>query len=321
MFTIHDVLLKRILLFVPATAVLGILTANLFVYPVFTRILLQHAQSDAVTIARHMSTMLFPENVLSDEAYFEQAGTMIRKTADEFSLYKLKVFSARGRVVYSTDAGEIGEVNNLEYFHDDVAGGRVTHKIVRKNTRTLEGRTLEVDVVETYVPVVKNGRFVGALEVYFDISGSIRGIRNALALCNMISVGLLLIFCVTCFLVIRRLDTVLLEKQEARVQLEKANVRMTREIDQRIRLEKEREVLIGELRESLDKIKVLKGLVPICSFCKNIRNDAGYWEQMEAYIEKYSEVEFSHGLCPECARKHYPDLNLEGGEESAAGKR
>ena len=63
------------------------------------------------------------------------------------------------------------------------------------------------------------------------------------------------------------------------------------------------------LEEAKDKIKILSGLIPICSSCKNIRNDEGYWMQLEAYINAYSEATFSHGICPECVKKLYPELN------------
>ena len=55
-------------------------------------------------------------------------------------------------------------------------------------------------------------------------------------------------------------------------------------------------------------MKVLEGLLPICAFCKNIRNDKGEWERMEGYISRRSEAEFSHGICPSCSDKHYPGL-------------
>ncbi len=58
------------------------------------------------------------------------------------------------------------------------------------------------------------------------------------------------------------------------------------------------------------EIKILRGILPICASCKKIRNDKGYWEQIEMYIRDHSEAEFSHGLCPDCAQKLYPDLNL-----------
>lgn len=67
------------------------------------------------------------------------------------------------------------------------------------------------------------------------------------------------------------------------------------------RMEKERKKL-------LEEIKVLRGLLPICSHCKKIRNDTGYWEQIEDYIRSHSEAVFSHGICPDCLKKYYSDL-------------
>jgi len=72
--------------------------------------------------------------------------------------------------------------------------------------------------------------------------------------------------------------------------------------------EEEREKLIGELKDALAEVNKLSGLLPICSSCKKIRDDKGYWNQIEAYIRDHSEAEFSHGICPECARKLYPDF-------------
>lgn len=70
-------------------------------------------------------------------------------------------------------------------------------------------------------------------------------------------------------------------------------------------VEKEREGLIAELTRALDTIKTLRGIVPICSHCKKIRDDRGYWNKLEAYIEKHSDAAFSHGMCPECADLMY----------------
>jgi len=81
-----------------------------------------------------------------------------------------------------------------------------------------------------------------------------------------------------------------------------------RDASDRIRAEQERENLIRELEDALDKIKTLKGLLPICAHCKRIRDDRGYWAQVETYIEAHSLAEFSHGICPECVRKYYPEV-------------
>ncbi|CCK79107.1 response regulator [Desulfobacula toluolica] len=75
------------------------------------------------------------------------------------------------------------------------------------------------------------------------------------------------------------------------------------------KMEKEREQLIRELKQALEKVKLLSGLLPICSFCKKIRNDKGYWEKVESFIHKHSEATFSHGICPDCMDKQYGDEN------------
>ena len=63
-----------------------------------------------------------------------------------------------------------------------------------------------------------------------------------------------------------------------------------------------------DLQRALREVKVLKGLVPICASCKKIRNDQGFWQQLEEYIQQHSEAEFSHGLCTPCIKKHYPGV-------------
>ena len=80
------------------------------------------------------------------------------------------------------------------------------------------------------------------------------------------------------------------------------------EIEERKKIEEEREDLIVELKEALSKIRTLSGLLPICSSCKRIRNDQGYWEQIESYVRDHSDAEFTHGYCPECTQKLYPEF-------------
>lgn len=74
------------------------------------------------------------------------------------------------------------------------------------------------------------------------------------------------------------------------------------------RLDRERLQVLADLKEALAKVKKLSGLLPICASCKKIRDDKGYWEQVESYIKKNSEAEFTHSICPECARKLYPEI-------------
>jgi hypothetical protein len=73
-------------------------------------------------------------------------------------------------------------------------------------------------------------------------------------------------------------------------------------------METERDLLIHELQTALGEVQTLSGLVPICSHCKKIRDDSGYWTQVELYIRKHSQAEFSHGICPDCLKELYPEI-------------
>ena len=94
-----------------------------------------------------------------------------------------------------------------------------------------------------------------------------------------------------------------------------ANAVYARDITETKQAEEARENLIAELQEALDNIKTLKGLIPICANCKKIRDDKGFWQQLEVYVRDHSEAEFSHGICPDCIKKLYPELYEELDEE------
>lgn len=75
--------------------------------------------------------------------------------------------------------------------------------------------------------------------------------------------------------------------------------------------ERDRERLIADLQGALAEVRTLSGLLPICAKCKNIRDDRGYWNKIESYISKHSKAEFSHSICPDCAKALYPDLHMQ----------
>jgi PAS domain S-box-containing protein len=80
-----------------------------------------------------------------------------------------------------------------------------------------------------------------------------------------------------------------------------------RDISERRKSQQEREKLIGDLQQAVLKVRTLRGLIPICASCKKIRDDQGYWNQLEVYIRDHSEADFSHGLCPECVEKYFQE--------------
>jgi hypothetical protein len=82
-------------------------------------------------------------------------------------------------------------------------------------------------------------------------------------------------------------------------------------IDQRRQAEAEKDALITELRKALVEVRTLQGIIPICTSCKNIRDDDGYWHQVEAYVSSHSNALFSHSICPQCTKRLYPEYAVK----------
>jgi hypothetical protein len=80
-------------------------------------------------------------------------------------------------------------------------------------------------------------------------------------------------------------------------------------------VEQEREKLIAELQDALSQVRTLRGLVPICASCKKVRDDEGFWHQVEVYVREHSLVEFSHAICPECMHELYPEYSRDSGPD------
>jgi len=102
-----------------------------------------------------------------------------------------------------------------------------------------------------------------------------------------------------------------MQDRQVRLQLEKELLES--EIAARENLEREKDRTLGELRAALDEVKTLSGLIPICANCKNIRDDQGYWHQVEVYVKEHSTAEFTHGICPGCMEKLYPEFRHKKG--------
>ena len=88
--------------------------------------------------------------------------------------------------------------------------------------------------------------------------------------------------------------------KQAQIQLEASHQTLNK-------ISGERAALIRELQQTLEEVKILRGIIPICSICKNIRNDDGYYQELESYIHEHSDADFSHTICPSCLKKHYPE--------------
>jgi ligand-binding sensor domain-containing protein len=93
-----------------------------------------------------------------------------------------------------------------------------------------------------------------------------------------------------------------------RIKAIEANRRQLESLVKKRTAELQQEII--EHTRSMEKVKQLSGLLPLCSYCKKVRDDKGYWNQIDAYIQEHSEADVSHGICPQCAKKHFPDLDL-----------
>ena len=102
-------------------------------------------------------------------------------------------------------------------------------------------------------------------------------------------------------------------RQVAEIEVELTHAQQ--EIERRKIAEQERDKLIADLQKALSEVKTLRGFLPICSHCKSIRDDMGYWNRLEAYIKDHSDAELTHSICPECAKKYYPQYTIYGDED------
>ncbi|KKL69920.1 hypothetical protein LCGC14_2110090, partial [marine sediment metagenome] len=175
-------LLRNIFLLYLAIAILLPVYHTIFEAPLFNKMVIESAEDDAKIIALHLATMTFPDSNKLERDYFlnNDVITKFEKIVKDFQLEKIKMFSKSGEIVYSSDPGDIGKINRKDYFREIVKKGNIYSKVVKKDTKTIEDRTVKSDVVEIYIPLMKNGAFHGALEIYYDITSKKEKLNNLL---------------------------------------------------------------------------------------------------------------------------------------------
>jgi len=153
--------------------VVALISYNVFITtPSFTKLLTDTTENDAVRIARHLasSMLISKETEIGTNSLNVQLFKEVSKLKEDFELMNLKVFTPSGEIVFSANPNEVGGINQNGYFQDIVAKGKVYAKVVPKDKESLEGQRVTNDVLETYVPVMNDGRFLGAIEIYYDIT-------------------------------------------------------------------------------------------------------------------------------------------------------
>ncbi len=252
------------------------------IYIVFDRYIIRDAESDAVKIGNLLiegelrkfvdaGTETTAELVIP-EANLQILDQRLRRNLHLLSAPKIKVYAADKRILYSTDESIINEVDLQNRQLERALAGEVSSKLEKREELwdLDKERKLNRDMVETYLPITnRQGHTIGAFEIYLDVSAYRAEMKRVLVLA-ILAVFLILgaVFGVLMLLMRRATDLVYSTSQ---------------------------------------RLRVLSGLLPICSACKKIRDEQGHWEMLEKYITERSESAFTHSLCPDCLKQHWPE--------------
>jgi hypothetical protein len=131
-----------------------------------------------------------------------------------------------------------------------------------------------------------------------------------------VALFLILLFLVSLYLI--RVQRIKVRNKQLEEAVKERTAELRQEIAERSSVEKERERLISELQRALAEVKTLTGMLPICASCKRIRDDEGYWQQVEVYVKDRSDADFSHAICPDCLKELYPEIygQIDPGQRS-----
>ena len=152
--------------FISLALILSFPLYDIFIaYPSFISALKEGVKEESIKTTEHLASML----EISDETAIIHPDKF-NDLEKDFNFIKIKFFRPDGTVTYSTDPEDIGAINTRKYFLEVVAKGTPYAKFVEKETRSLEGHLMLVDNVETYVPIMKDGKFLGAFEIYYDVT-------------------------------------------------------------------------------------------------------------------------------------------------------
>jgi PAS domain S-box-containing protein len=180
---IKEKLLIKLLAFISIAMAVVLPLFNIFIMmPEFSRVLEDHEKEEAVSIATHLKSVYFSKATKIHQDSLPAGLTdEIERLKNDLKLAKIKIFSASGDVVYSTKRKDIGTVNREGYFHETVAKGKSHAEVIKKGVKTLSGGVSVSDVVETYVPIMSDGMFIGAFEIYKDITADKNRIERVIA--------------------------------------------------------------------------------------------------------------------------------------------
>ncbi len=215
-----NLLFQAILFLIIIVAIVMPLLHHFYIYPSFTKEVLKNTQNDAARTCSFLKRILFkrgPENtiILTDGIRKE-----LHLVIKDFSLMKIKIFSDLGEVIFSTSQKDIGKINRRSYFHEIVAKGKPFTKVVKKDTPTMENQVTTSDVVETYIPIMRQGQFVGAFEIYYDITERKKALDKLVSTIRYLLFSLSFLLILTISFILIRVKLIFIEHRQMEEKLE-----------------------------------------------------------------------------------------------------
>lgn len=181
------------------------------------------SRNEAERVATHLAGMLLKDKTV-DIQFKEHISALSR----DLNIYKVHLFAPSGMNIFSTDPSEIGRINEKDYFRNIVAAGNTYTKLVRKDALSAEGVIIRADVVETYVPIMSEGRFVGAFEIYYDITDRVAALRRLLWRIYAIVTAITAILTLLVLLSVRRARRIMAERRRIEATLAAQNIELTK---------------------------------------------------------------------------------------------
>lgn len=197
--------LKFIFLASLLIAVIYPLANIFFVFPAFSKLSINNAEKNAVRIGRFLS-----EIIVADDKNKVTNIDEIERAAKTFNLYKIRLYSSSGVTLYSTDPADISKENTKPYFHEIVAEGQIYTQSVVKESTSAEGEKVAYDVVETYVPIMEASAFLGAFEIYQNVTERNTALRQIASQFAIFSIVIMALFLLIVLLMLLRIDKDLL---------------------------------------------------------------------------------------------------------------
>ena len=183
-------------------------------YPNMTRLLEEFTLNEAVGIAKYLSALIVVDDQeLEPGSLSRETVNQIRKVERDARFIRLRIYSPSGQILYSSEPEEIGEVNQDPYFRQILAAPKVLAEQVERGEMSSENRYMTTDVVETYVPIIREGRLIGVFEIYYDISTEKQKLRSLINLSSAVLFGMAAVLVIAVIISVSRATQYLQDRQ------------------------------------------------------------------------------------------------------------